>query len=122
MASTIDLREGDLLIDADNVAYPIKVVADWNMPRQSFASFKFQATKIYSAKRAVKNEAAGKMAPANEDTSPLTGLIGLPLDPLSGQQAANAEETLGLQKPTQYRQTIISDGVTVLHLIVERKK
>jgi len=120
----VDVVEGDLLVVNDGPyagTYPVKSVAQWTMSRQSAKSFARLATVSVSRKRKSKNALTGKITPAENDPTPLTGLKAL-VDPLDSQAAANVETTTGLDKPTQYLQAQITDSTSFIHVILERKK
>lgn len=120
----VDIVEGDLIVVLDGLyvgTYPVNDVAQWAMPAQSTKSFARLATVSVSRKRKAKDAVTGKITPAENDATPLTGLKAI-LDPMDSQAMTGTDGVAGLDKPTQYLQAYITDGTSFVRVVLERKR
>lgn len=115
---TIDIREGDLLVDeSDSSEYPVSIARAWPLYHLSLEAFQMMATGRFSAKRG-EVRSGGVIGKASDATEHVTGLVGLPLLPMTAQDY----ETVGLDTPADMLQTILMDSDGALHVVVERHK
>jgi len=114
---TINLKEGDLLVDEGNSKeYPVSIARNWPLYQLSLESFRAMATSHFSAKRG--EISGGTIGKASDAPVHITNVIGLPLLPMTAQDY----ETVGLDTPTDMLQTILVDADSALHVVVEAHK
>lgn len=109
----LDIQEGDLLT-VDGRDYPIRSVAEWYMPRQSFRSIVRIAIVEAETKRSPA-VAGGKRGPAS---TYLTGLYCTPIDPVDPE----ARRRLAIDTPYELKQTFVQTLGYFYHLVLEDVK
>ena len=110
MRDTYDIKPGDLLV-VNEVEYPIRSVAEWDVDFRTHASFLRMAKKTASTKRN-PGVVGGKRG------DPVTNLTNLPCTPLD---PVNAEivKRLAIDTPYELLQTFITADTVTYHLVIE---